>query len=277
MDYILSKQIDQVRQTMAADVEAFGLPDAPTQRGFLEIAQAGAAVWNAWFHDAPPLETPDFSHLNSEENYIHFAGFIFQKPETQSTCAIFSNAHFHDSAAQFKGARFEGDVDFENAHFHDFALFTQASFKGTSSFRKCHFLRGADFETAAFSRATTFSDCRFHGPACFPSTQFGGNANFSGVHFFDQCIFNRSNFPWGASFLSTRFYDDASFDSAIFKNAQFTEAKFGDFDFLTIKQIENPPHKILRFPTKTSFKGTRFDGDADFTRANFESDADFSA
>ena len=126
----------------------------------------------------------------------------------------FSDQEFVDGAsfgqrvllrASFKGATFEGKVDFRTATFTDPADFEGAIFKDR-----------ARFDDATFENTVYFKGAKFKETAVFNKSTFKAGAYFQGVLFLPKEGF-QGELLGGVGFQKTTFTGEASFENATFK------------------------------------------------------------
>jgi uncharacterized protein YjbI with pentapeptide repeats len=197
-----------------------------------------------------------------------------------------SGAVAHLDSADFTGARFENDVQFDDVHFSGQSSFSgavflgKASFYGTEftnyvSFRGANFHAWANFERASFDHLAfkeienldyvTFEAATFAGLAEFFDVNFGA-ADFTSIVARGDTRFLGCRFRYGADFRSAKFVSTLTLGRSIFEcTAEFADASFGgDAHF-----VDN------EFAGDGMFVDTVFQGQADFGEAKFHADAWF--
>jgi uncharacterized protein YjbI with pentapeptide repeats len=177
---------------------------------------------------------PDINFANLLEGKsiaqpIYFMEAIFYKE------ADFTNVNFPKEASfwyatfskgAYFGATFSKEADFTGATFSEGAEFSEAKFSEGADFLKAGFSKHTSFSEATFSKASVFSEAKFSKEADFTGATFSEGADFSEVTFFEKASFHGTNFSKHTSFFETTFSKDVDFETATFKGADFTGAKF---------------------------------------------------
>ena len=212
--------------------------------------------------------------------------------------ADFSGAFFNTNAdfnrlvfpgdLSFRTAEFKAGVGFQQANFAGPAEFSGATFGGEARFRSAHFAGPAAFTKTAFNAPAVFHSVSFTAPAEFQLAKFLGRATFKRVKFQDKAGFRGAafrgwmmvrdaHFGGAANFESAAFSKPAEFsrnhfkDSALFRHARFLDwADFQDCRFSGSAIFENS-----KFSSWADFHNTRFDDWAVFQNARFSVQADF--
>ena len=181
---------------------------------------------------------------------------------TGATLISFEFANCHIEAADFAGARFDGDAFFAGVNFSGNAWFRGASFAGYAVFSEARFNGDAWFGDTSFVRFAAFDGVSVNGDAWFSDTSFGGNAGFGGASFAGKASFGSASFAGDASFRRASFAGDAwfgwasfagevSFDGARFDvDAMFEGASFaGNVNFVDARFVRGTPDSLQAYFT----------------------------
>jgi uncharacterized protein YjbI with pentapeptide repeats len=200
--------------------------------------------------------------------------------------ANFNSVHF--ARADFSGARFRGQSNFEfaifdaNANFETDDVNRPTEFADTADFVAAQFLGDANFSNVVFTKDAIFSRAKVVGMAQFdsalpeegaPITEFKGPVNFTITDFEGQASFASVKFDGAATFRGTRFNAGAFFapkekpdvPTVFLSEAEFSLAVFSGRAIFT----------NVIFERKVSFTTADVDALADFTGANFREVVDF--
>ena len=162
---------------------------------------------------------------------------------------------------------FVGSATFQEAQFTGEARFSEAVFKNTCTFDRTQFWSDLSCREARFEQVASFADMRLEGvsrfrgakfamEANFLEARFGGAADFSAVDFAGPAIYRFARLDHGGSWSQCRFLNEADFSGVTLgRNSSFKESRFeGDAFF-----------KEARFEAPVSFASTRFKSVADFS------------
>lgn len=198
-----------------------GQVETPTAEQLMALVKAGPELWNAWRWQnssfRPSFENWTFGNYISDFSLfdlkrVSFVRSIFEADMSFNAAEFhktdFSEAVFERTArfrgvsgsAQFNGAKFAGEVNFEAASLREVS-FDDATFGWLAnavpdapewpsefSFQGAQFLDGASFRRTFFGShvkgwrvapvATVFSGAQFSENVCFEGTVFAGAVNF---------------------------------------------------------------------------------------------------
>ncbi len=204
---------------------------------------------------------------SSDFSKVQFAGTARFDSAKFATDTVFEGAIFSGPAG-FNACEFAGTATFQEAQFTGEARFSEAVFKSPCTFDRTQFWSDLSFREARFEQTASFADMRLEGvsrfrgakfamQAHFLEARFGGNADFSAVDFAGPAIFRFARLDHGGSWSQCRFMNEA------------------DFSGLTLGR--NSSFKESRFEGNAFFKEARFEAPVSFASTHFESVADFSA
>ncbi|MDQ6867294.1 MAG: hypothetical protein M3178_02335 [Pseudomonadota bacterium] len=258
------------------------------QAFFLDLAAKGKDAWNAWRRDPANKDVHvtfagiDFSEAPWE--LINFSGFEFGNEADFSDCKW---RGVKWEIAEDPGVFFLGHACFTGAAFGFGASFERAKFGFHASFDSAKFGDVASFGRAAFDNLATFSGTAFSDWAIFCDAAFGNDANFTAATFGKWANFGCAAFGLFASFKQTYFGGRVEFSgmsvekwtSDLEAKADKADEKNKDWQITLKKRHEESrilygsgPDRFLDI----SFKGARFDGEANFSGRTFEEATDFT-
>jgi len=196
-----------------------------------------------------------------------FQNYVFPGP------AVFDGAHFLGKA-QFTAAQFAHIAGYQGARFDGEALFKQAKFRTLAVFDEAAFASAADFERAEFQREST-------GPLApavrFQKTQFASRAEFRGVKFTGHAEFVRARFGSHARFDEAEFLAEANFSEAAFEGtAGLLKARFqGAAKFDQARFAGDARFGEAAFGGAASFEGGAFEAKSSFRGVKFGGETSF--
>jgi uncharacterized protein YjbI with pentapeptide repeats len=187
--------------------------------------------------------------------------------------------------ANFKGAKFSNDAnfnkttfrqraDFSKTHFSGDVNFKETIFEGRAVFMQAQFNGVGEFSYATFSEKTFLSFVIFNKDAVFLGAKFLARTNFMDTKFKGEAVFDHANFSKDVNFASAVFYGEAGFGGfigAVFSGeSDFGGAKFlGKTIFETVKFLGPVRFRNCEFRTITDFRETNFSDMASFRDAQF--------
>jgi len=140
--------------------------------------------------------------------------------------------------AEFRGARFHGDVYFWETQFH-----------GSAGFALAHFYGDTRFERVKFHGEVRFALTQFKSVS-FRETRFRGEARFNGTSFFKKASFLRTGFEGGADFERVIFGGDVEFHKAQFWPTSCISVEFAkgrvSFAKANLENVSLTPLKLRR-------------------------------
>jgi uncharacterized protein YjbI with pentapeptide repeats len=206
-------------------------------------------LWGAIFDEAEFLGSlvvkgSVFGQAGFRDRSVSFTNTEFQN-------ARFEKATFHDYA-NFRGAKFSGNLECDHIEFQQNATFQATNFSGQVSFTNVVFHLNADFSPfnarpTVFSGYATFAQSVFHRGVSFENVEFRDKANFDNAQFGGFASFNYAKFLRSASFFGTTFSWQIHFNETEFRFAKFEQTTFRDVVSFKAPFAPKAPSTMLIF------------------------------
>ncbi|WP_462153927.1 pentapeptide repeat-containing protein [Pseudoalteromonas piscicida] len=205
-----------------------------------------------------PLSLIDFSGFKFVN--VVFKGAIFDGPVNFSLATFIGNATFSE-------AIFKNNAMFCDSSFKKDVLFSKANFHGNATFSKSNFLCGVNFQYVTCSKKFEFREVQSFEKTSFVQAAFKSDTNFTKTKFHKSTFFTNAQFAGDANFNQTEFKSHISFMKAKFQ-AQ------SDF-ILTIFECETYFPNVEFIGNSMFFDCGFFGSHADFKQCKFLSNLVF--